>query len=44
MCSQNTVNITTFLSDFPKMVIIATKATFAKLIPKKVINKGYKAL
>lgn len=42
MCSQDTVTITTALSDIPKMVIIATKTTLAKLIPKNVINRGYK--
>lgn len=39
---QNTVTITTGLSDFFKMVITVLKTAFAKLIPKKVIYMDYK--
>ena len=39
---QNTVTITTGLSDFFKMVITVLKTAFVKLIPKKVIYMDYK--
>ena len=39
---QNTVTITTGLSDFYKMVITVLRTAFAKLIPKKVIYRDYK--
>ena len=37
MSIQNTLTITTALSDFHKMAITVLKTAFAKLIPKKII-------
>ena len=39
---QNTVAITTYLSDFHEMVITILKTAFAKLVPKRVIYRDYK--
>ena len=39
---QNTVTITTGLSDFQKMVITVLKTAFSKLVAQKVIHRDYK--
>ena len=39
---QNTVTMSTGLSDFHKMVITVLKTTFAKKKPKEIIYRDYK--